>query len=157
MSLSSCLLSYVGGHSFIAVLQSSLRKYARREMALSESVPTLSRNCRIPGERIVMRTISRILALVLGCMAFTGMAFGQSSSSVTLASSLNPSTYGSSVTFTATVSPSAATGTVTFTDGSTTVGNGHDQRRNRELQHIGAGVGSPLDHRVLRRGHKRQQ
>jgi len=37
------------------------------------------------------------------------------------------------------------------------VGNGHDQRRNRELQHIGAGVGSPLDHRVLRRGHKRQQ
>ena len=42
----------------------------------------------------------------------------------TLASSLNPSTYGSSVTFTSTVSPSAASGTVTFKDGSTTLGTG---------------------------------
>jgi hypothetical protein len=43
---------------------------------------------------------------------------------VTLASSANPSTYGSSVTFSATVSPATATGTVTFTDGSTTLGTG---------------------------------
>ena len=57
-------------------------------------------------------------------MAFTGMMFGQSSSSVTLTSSSNPSTYGSSVTFTATITPSAATGTVTFKDGSTTLGTG---------------------------------
>jgi hypothetical protein len=42
----------------------------------------------------------------------------------TLASSPNPSTYGSTVTFTATVSPSAASGTVTFKEGSTTLGTG---------------------------------
>ena len=42
----------------------------------------------------------------------------------TLASSLNPSTFGSSVTFTATVSPSAASGTVTFKDGAATLGTG---------------------------------
>jgi hypothetical protein len=57
-------------------------------------------------------------------MAFTGMMFGKTSSSVTLTSSLNPSTYGSSVTFTATVTPTTATGTVTFKNGSTTLGTG---------------------------------
>ena len=48
------------------------------------------------------------------------------SSSTALASSLNPSTYGSSVTFTATVTGSGPTptGTVTFKDGSTTLGTG---------------------------------
>ncbi len=71
-----------------------------------------------------MRAISRVLVLMLGFMAFTGMMFGKSSSSVTVASSLNPSTYGASVKFTATVTPSAATGTVTFKDGSTTLGTG---------------------------------
>ena len=43
------------------------------------------------------------------------------STSTTLASSLNPSTYGNSVTFTATVT-TGATGTITFKDGSTTLG-----------------------------------
>ena len=43
---------------------------------------------------------------------------------VTVASSANPSTYGSLVTFTATVKQSTATGTVTFMDGSTTLGTG---------------------------------
>jgi hypothetical protein len=43
---------------------------------------------------------------------------------ITLVSSLNPSTYGSSVTFTSTVSPSAASGTVTFKEGATTLGTG---------------------------------
>jgi uncharacterized protein YjdB len=71
-----------------------------------------------------MRAISRVLVLILGCTAFMGVAFGKSSSSVTLTSSSNPSTYGNSVTFTATVTPSAATGTVTFKDGSTTLGTG---------------------------------
>ena len=71
-----------------------------------------------------MRAILRVLVLILGCMAFTGMMFGTSSSSVTLNSSLNPSTYGSLVMFTATVTPTAATGTVTFKDGSTTLGTG---------------------------------
>jgi hypothetical protein len=48
----------------------------------------------------------------------------KANTTVALASSANPSTFGSSVTFTATVSPSAATGTVTFKDGSTTLGTG---------------------------------
>ncbi len=87
------------------------------------------------GKRIVMRTISRVFVLVLGCMAFTGVAFGGATPSVTLTSSLNPSTYGSSVTFTATVMPPsgtdtgnvsprevAPTGTVTFMNGSTPLG-----------------------------------
>jgi len=46
----------------------------------------------------------------------------KASTTTTVASSANPSGYGSSVTFTAMVSPSAATGTVTFKDGSTTLG-----------------------------------
>jgi hypothetical protein len=44
------------------------------------------------------------------------------SSTVTLASSLNPSSYGQAVVFTATLSSSSATGTVTFTDGATPLG-----------------------------------
>lgn len=50
----------------------------------------------------------------------------QAASSVSLASSANPSTYGDSVTFTATVTGPATTptGTVTFKDGSTTLGTG---------------------------------
>jgi hypothetical protein len=47
----------------------------------------------------------------------------QAASTTSLASSVNPSTYGTSVTFTATVT-SGATGTVTFMDGSTTLGTG---------------------------------
>jgi hypothetical protein len=43
---------------------------------------------------------------------------------VSVASSLNPATYGASVTFTATVSPGAASGTVTFMDGATILGSG---------------------------------
>jgi len=46
----------------------------------------------------------------------------KAASSVALASSLNPSTFGQSVTFTAAVSPSTATGTVKFLDGSTALG-----------------------------------
>lgn len=62
--------------------------------------------------------------LILACIGFSGLALAKTNTSTTLASSANPSTYGSSVTFTATVTPSAATGTVTFKDGSTTLGTG---------------------------------
>ena len=48
----------------------------------------------------------------------------KTNTTVTLASSANPSAYGASVTFTATVAPTTATGTVTFTEGSTTLGTG---------------------------------
>ena len=43
-------------------------------------------------------------------------------SSTSLASSANPSTYGNSITLTATVTPSTTTGSVTFKEGSTTIG-----------------------------------
>jgi hypothetical protein len=46
----------------------------------------------------------------------------KAATSVSLTSSLNPSTYGQTVTFTATVTPSTATGSVTFTDGTTNLG-----------------------------------
>jgi uncharacterized repeat protein (TIGR03803 family) len=50
----------------------------------------------------------------------------KATSSTSVVSSLNPSTYGASVTFTATVTSSGgtATGTVTFKDGSSTLGAG---------------------------------
>jgi Bacterial Ig-like domain (group 3)/Bacterial Ig-like domain (group 2)/Galactose oxidase, central domain len=48
----------------------------------------------------------------------------KATTTTTVASSKNPSTFGGSVTFTATISPSTATGTVTFKDGSTTLGTG---------------------------------
>jgi len=48
----------------------------------------------------------------------------RSATSTTLASSANPSGYGSSVTFTATVTGSSPTGTVTFNDGTTNLGTG---------------------------------
>jgi len=46
----------------------------------------------------------------------------KANSTVTLSSSVNPSTYNSSVKFTVTVTPATCTGTVTFNDSSTTVG-----------------------------------
>ena len=53
-------------------------------------------------------------------------AAGKTTPTVSVASSLNPSTYGASVTFTANVSGSGGTptGTVTFLDGTTTLGTG---------------------------------
>ena len=56
-------------------------------------------------------------------MAMT-VYYTPANSTTTLASSLNPSTYGSSVTFTATVNGSSTTptGVVTFKDGATTLG-----------------------------------
>src|SRR5208282_2501899 len=48
----------------------------------------------------------------------------QASTTTTVSSSANPSTYGGSVTFTAAVMPTTATGSVTFKDGGTTLGTG---------------------------------
>ena len=48
--------------------------------------------------------------------------YAAASSSVALASSANPSTFGQSVTFVATVTGSSPTGTVTFRDGATVLG-----------------------------------
>jgi hypothetical protein len=48
----------------------------------------------------------------------------KANTTIAVASSANPSTYGSSVKFTATVTPSGATLNVTFSDGSTMLGTG---------------------------------
>ncbi len=53
----------------------------------------------------------------------TTQTVSKATPTVSLASSLNPSSVNQSVTFTATV-PSGATGTITFLDGSTTLGTG---------------------------------
>ena len=56
--------------------------------------------------------------------ATTTLVIAPAATTVTLASSLNPSIAGASVTFTATVSPGTATGTVTFLDSASTLGTG---------------------------------
>ena len=69
-------------------------------------------------------TISRTDLTAFGDFAVFNNPQVATSTTTTLASSMNPSTSGQSVTFTATVSPSAASGTVTFKDGATTLGTG---------------------------------
>ncbi len=73
----------------------------------------------------------------------------QASSTVALASSLNPSTFGTSVTLTATVT-AGATGTVTFDERhNDQLGTGNDLRRHRHLHDLDAGGGGhALDHRA---------
>jgi hypothetical protein len=57
-----------------------------------------------------------------GAVTITVNAAGLTDTTTSVASSLNPSVFGSNVRFTGTVSPSSATGTLTFKDGSTTIG-----------------------------------
>src|SRR5882762_3129316 len=70
--------------------------------------------------RATLRTVC-LLSVLISC---AGLAFAKSNSSVTVASSINPSTFGSSVKFTATVTPSTCAGGVTFLDGGSTLGTG---------------------------------
>ena len=65
----------------------------------------------------------------------------KASTTTTLTSSANPSSYGGSVTFTATVT-SGATGTVTFKDGSTTLGTGTISGGQATFTYVGLSVGS---------------
>jgi hypothetical protein len=70
-------------------------------------------------------TTGNVVVTVPGGFASNGAPFTVlMHPSVLLASSLNPSTYGTSVTFTATVSGNVGTptGTITFNDGNTTIG-----------------------------------
>ena len=91
---------------------------------LSAGVARLTRSTLVVGT-------SSITAVYGGTTAFSGstsatlsQVVSPSPSTIVLASSLNPSTYGQSVTFTATVSSSAGTptGKVTFMNGSATLG-----------------------------------
>ena len=75
---------------------------------------------------------------------------------ITLASSLNPSTFGASVTFTATL-PADATGTVTFLDGATSLGTGTHQQWHRHADDQFACSGHALDHGAVWRGYQLQR
>jgi lysophospholipase L1-like esterase len=66
----------------------------------------------------------------------------KASSSTTLASGTNPSTYGNSITLTATISPSTGTGTITFKDGSATIGTAPIGHGSGSLAISTLGVGS---------------
>ena len=80
----------------------------------------------------------------------------KASSTVTLASSPNPSTFGAVVTLTATVT-AGATGTVTFEDGATSIGTGTISSGVATLTVSTLSVGTHSDHGAVRRGHQLQQ
>ena len=87
------------------------------------------------------------------------LVLSQDGSTTTLASSLNPSTFGQSVTFTATVAAATGTGTptgsVTFKDGSHHARHRHPEQLGRgDLQHHHADGGHALDHGGVRRRHE---
>ncbi|MCD6136002.1 Ig-like domain repeat protein, partial [Candidatus Bipolaricaulota bacterium] len=63
-----------------------------------------------------------VLSALLACIITIGVSgFAGTATTTTLASSLNPSTYGQDVTFTATVAPVPDGGTVEFKDGGTSI------------------------------------
>jgi Bacterial Ig-like domain (group 3) len=66
----------------------------------------------------------------------------KANSSVTLAASANPSTFGQSVTFTATVAPATATGAVQFLDGTVPLGTGTFAGGTATLPDASLAVGS---------------
>jgi hypothetical protein len=72
-------------------------------------IGTDSMTAMFPGDSNYNPSTSSVLSLTV--------------STVTLTSSLNPSTFGQSVTFTATTALPSKTGTVTFLDGSTSIGS----------------------------------
>jgi hypothetical protein len=71
-----------------------------------------------------MRHVLRAVLVLCSVTLLTEGLLAKTSTTTTVASSLNPSTHGTSVTFTAT--PRTATGTVTFFDfnGNVTLGSG---------------------------------
>jgi hypothetical protein len=90
------------------------------------SVATISNSAGSAGIVNALATGTITLTATAGTMSGSASlnVTIQASTTVTLASSANPSAYGSPVTFTATVTPATATGTVTFADGATTLGTG---------------------------------
>jgi hypothetical protein len=81
----------------------------------------------IPGSSISYPSIVAALGPAQSTWAAGNLVVAlpaKTTTTTTLDSSLNPSSYGDSVTFTATVAPTGAGGTVTFKDGATTLGTG---------------------------------
>jgi hypothetical protein len=85
---------------------------------LASGVVTFSTSSLGVGSHLISATYGGISSNTLT------QVINQASTTLTLTSAPNPSTFGQSVTFTATVAPVAASGTVTFTEGASVLGTG---------------------------------
>jgi N-acetylneuraminic acid mutarotase len=90
--------------------------------ALASGSATLAISTLTAGAHSITAVYSGDANFLTSTSAAVAQTVNKVASSVTLASSANPSTAGQSVTFTATVSPASATGTVQFLDGATSLG-----------------------------------
>ena len=97
-------------------------------VALSSGAATFSTSALAVGSHSITAQYSGSASFNASASSALTQTVGLDAVTMTLASSSNPSTYGSSVTFTAVVSTAApggtATGTVTFNAGSTALGTG---------------------------------
>jgi hypothetical protein len=75
--------------------------------------------------------------LFLVVALFESLLFGETSTTITIASSMNPSVFGQPVTLSASVTPAQAAGNVTFYDGTTVLGIA-------TLAHGGAAISATL-------------
>jgi len=91
----------------------------------TSSIATLTTAAFALGGNSITATYAGDTNYQTSTSAVLTQAVDQASTTTTLASSLNPSTYGTSVTFTATISPTVPNGeTVTFYDGGVSIGTG---------------------------------
>jgi hypothetical protein len=95
--------------------------------SLSGGTATFTTSTLIAGSHSVIASYSGDPNFGVSTSQTLAQIVNQATSTVALASSLNPAYYGQSITFTATITPQyggVATGTVTFEDGSTAIGSG---------------------------------
>ena len=91
---------------------------------VSAGIATMSTSSLSVGSHSLTATYGGNPMLLPSTSGVDTQTVNKGSSSTSVRSSSNPSTYGSSVTFTATVTPSSATGTVTFYDNGGQIGTG---------------------------------
>ncbi len=93
-------------------------------VALSSGKATLSTSTLPVGTHSITATYNGNGNYLVSASTAVSLTVSKGTSTTSLTSSPNPSTFGQLVTFTATVTPPAATGTVTFYDGSSVLGTG---------------------------------
>ncbi|MGA9528602.1 MAG: Ig-like domain-containing protein [Terriglobales bacterium] len=90
----------------------------------SGGTATFSTSALAPGTKSIKAVYAGDASYAASTSTAVSQVIGKSATTITLTSSLNPSTYGQSVTFTATVSPAfggTPTGTVAFKNGTKTL------------------------------------
>jgi hypothetical protein len=92
-------------------------------MTLSGGVATYSTAALTAGTHTITASYGGDTNFVGSTSSALSQQINQATTTTTLSSDHNPSTYGQTVTFTATVSPSTATGTVQFLDNGNPVGS----------------------------------